>query len=698
MKVCTMIINSLRLLCYSFIFWVFLQSSGYAQTVILDNLKSFPSAEGYGQFAGAGQPDRTVIYVTNLNDSGPGSLRAALTSGSNLLIVFKVAGTITLSSEIVASGDNIYLAGQTAFYNGGQGITLRSNGNYNRGLMVFTGDHVIVRYIRFRRGSDNIPNGTPVGDNLNIFDASDWIVDHCSLSWSTDENINGINTLRGTMQYSISSEGLYFANHWYSANPTDGQYQTGHSMGSLFNADASLNGQLSFYRNLFAHNDQRNPRIAGVGITNELVNNLMYNNRYFNISLDAKPAQQIPMQSNVIKNLQIPGADTRLVRRLVNTNNSIYDQIYMKGNIGVHRTDDTMDEWLEVGTNSNPTPQTGRSFTPFATPMLPQCDTLPDAIGLESIVLSDVGANLNPDDVDIRVINDVINRTPTTAKTVQGTDPNNWNGTTTYYGIINAPSEVGGWPTLDPMNSMVPDANNDGIDDTWASTHGVSSWDDVLPVYTFSGIVVVNDAGYTAREIYLAWLAMDFDRLPQQSLLPMELIDFAAEKDKHTCVLKWRTATETNSDYFDIQRSKDAIKWESIGKVSAAGESLTECSYRFTDTTPFSGNNYYRLRQIDLDGTVDYSRIEVVEFEDRITDEILVYPNPIAASFYLEYPHSKYDILRIELYDIHGRKMLSQQTNTTQNRWEINADELSDGIYFIHLITSTETITKKVIK
>jgi len=259
----------------------FIYSLDFSETVVLQNLKSFPSAEGYGQLAGVSQPDRTVRYVTNLNDSGPGSFREAVTSGSNLLIVFKVAGTITLSSEIVVSGDNIHVAGQTAFYNGGQGITIRANGNYNRGLVVFTGDHIIVRYMRFRRGSDNTPNGTPVGDNLNIFDSSDWIVDHCSLSWSTDENINGVNTIRGTMQYSISSEGLYFANHWYSANPNDGQYQTGHSMGSLFNGNTSTNSKFSFYRNLFAHNDQRNPRIVAPGGTNELVNNLMYNNRFF---------------------------------------------------------------------------------------------------------------------------------------------------------------------------------------------------------------------------------------------------------------------------------------------------------------------------------------------------------------------------------------------------------------------------------
>jgi len=120
-------------------------------------------------------------------------------------------------------------------------------------------------------------------------------------------------------------------------------------------------------------------------------------------------------------------------------------------------------------------------------------------------------------------------------------------------------------------------------------------------------------------------------------LLPVEFIDFTAEKDEYTSLLNWRTATETNSDYFDIQRSTDATKWESIGTVSAAGESRTERNYR--------------LQQVDFGGIREYSRIEVVKFEGKVTDGILVYPNPVETSFYVEYPPNEYDILYIELFD-----------------------------------------------
>ena len=181
-------------------------------------------------------------------------------------------------------------------------------------------------------------------------------------------------------------------------------------------------------------------------------------------------------------------------------------------------------------------------------------------------------------------------------------------------------------------------------------------------------------------------------------VLPIKLAEFTAEKYERTAVLKWRTNTETNSDYFEIQRSTDATEWESIGKIAAAGESLTQRSYAFTDTTPFSGDNYYRLQQVDRDGTMDYSGVEVVKFEERTTGGILVYPNPASTSFYVESPYNEYNILSIELFDMRSKKIFAQPTNSTQNRWQIDTNGLPAGTYLLNLTTPTETITKKVIK
>jgi len=492
----------------------------FSQTINLESRKAFPSAEGYGRNAGLGQIAKEVYYVTNLNDSGPGSLREAV-SQSNRLVLFKVSGTIRLTSEIRTDANNLHIAGQTAFYNDGQGITLKSDGVQSRGLLWFTGDHIVIRFLRLRRGAGNL-SGELSGDNINFYGSSFWIVDHCSVSWSTDENIAASDGTNGTMQYCISSEGLYFSTHGYTADPGNSAYQQGHSKGGIFGWSEQTPDKLTFYRNLFAHNDGRNPRIYGPGGTFEIVNNLMYNNRYFNIELDGEN-----MNTNVVKNLLIPGKDTRIIRYMVHAKESRENKIFMLGNIGTHRKDNAQSEWDEVGSFGNPIGDQGRSFTSFETPLKSEFNSLTKASNLRDIVLNDVGAMLHPDDVDTRVINDVINLTPTIQKEITGTS-NKWSGASLYYGIINDPSEVGGWPEIAPMLSTVQDINSDGIDDNWAAKHGVSNWYDVISQYTFDGKIILNNARYFARDIYLAYMAQDFDRLnnsPETSINNFESID-----------------------------------------------------------------------------------------------------------------------------------------------------------------------------
>ncbi len=454
---------------------------------------AFPGAVGYGRYAGVGQPARTVYTVTNLNDSGPGSLRDAL-SQSNRFIVFAVAGTITLNSRIEVLANNLYIAGQTAFQNGGEGITLRSDGTFGQSLVSIKSDHIILRYIRIRRGPGILREAS--GDCLGM-SGSNWIIDHCSFSWATDENLSGGNGSFATIQHSINSECLYFSTHSASTNPSNSTYQKGHSKGSLFGGTGRSFSYLSIYRNLFAHNEDRNPKIACPGSTHEVVNNLLYNNRFFNIDLDPLTGS---MQSNVVKNLLIPGGDTRTNRYMVHTRESAINQIYMQGNIGLRRTNDNQPEWDEVGRFSSPISNVGQAFTPFPTHLEPEYSNLPDALGLEPIVLGDVGANLALDAVDQRVINDVINRTPTNLKTVQGIDPNAWTGISDYYGIINDPSEVGGWPNLAPMSSVPVDNDNDGISDSWETSNGLDPNDT-------TDALANHQSGYTNLEVYLSDLA-----------------------------------------------------------------------------------------------------------------------------------------------------------------------------------------------
>ena len=153
---------------------------------------AFPGAEGYGKYTSGGRGG-TVYEVTNLQDSGPGSLRDAV-SQPGRTVVFRISGDIELHSQLVIMG-NITIAGQTA---PGDGICVR---DYPTKI---GGDNVIVRYIRFRLG-DRYKLSS---DALDINDRTHVILDHCTMSWGVDECFTAYGNNNVTIQYCIIGEGL----------------------------------------------------------------------------------------------------------------------------------------------------------------------------------------------------------------------------------------------------------------------------------------------------------------------------------------------------------------------------------------------------------------------------------------------------------------------------------------------------------
>ena len=107
--------------------------------------------------------------------------------------------------------------------------------------------------------------------------------------------------------------------------------------------------------------------------------------------------------------------------------------------------------------------------------------------------------------------------------------------------------------------------------------------------------------------------------------MPVEWLSFNANLIGKQTELRWETAQEFNSAYFEVQRSNNGSRFEAIGLVDAAGFTTEKQSYTFTDTKPLPGTNYYRLAQTDLDGSFEYSPIRSVELDGR---SMLVYPNP----------------------------------------------------------------------
>ena len=230
---------------------------------------AFPGAEGFGKYAVGGR-NGSVYHVTNLNDSGTGSLRDAV-SKPNRIVVFDVAGVIKLNSRLVFS-NNLYVAGQTA---PGEGITVYGNG------VSFSGaSNSIVRYLRFRMGA----GGDSGKDAAGVANGTNMIFDHLSVSWGRDETFSISPDGKGelgniTIQNSIISQGLLT-----------------HSAGGLVQAD-----NITLYRNLYADNSTRNAKIKG---KNQYVNNIVYNwaNGCFIMGGDSEGTHYANAQGNLFIN------------------------------------------------------------------------------------------------------------------------------------------------------------------------------------------------------------------------------------------------------------------------------------------------------------------------------------------------------------------------------------------------------------
>lgn len=203
---------------------------------------AFPGAQGWGRFAKGGRTG-SVYHVTNLNDSGAGSLRDAV-SQSNRIIVFDVAGVITINSRIVFAS-NLYVAGQTA---PGEGITVYGNG------VSFSGsNNIICRHMRFRMGK----GGDSGKDCAGIASGTNMIFDHCSFAWGLDET------------FSINSDGKGALHSITLMNCVFGQGLLTHSAGGLMQADS-----ITLYRNFYCDNGTRNNKVKGY---HQYVNNIVYN-------------------------------------------------------------------------------------------------------------------------------------------------------------------------------------------------------------------------------------------------------------------------------------------------------------------------------------------------------------------------------------------------------------------------------------
>ena len=209
---------------------------------------AFPTAEGYGKYTVGGRGG-AVYEVTNLNDSGEGSLRAGVEASGPRTIVFRISGTIDLKSDMRIKHPYITIAGQTA---PGDGITLRGY------PLLIDADEVIVRYIRVRLGDES----GDATDAITSRFTNNLILDHVSASWSEDETVSIYHGKNLTVQWCVISESLYQSNH----------PKGNHGYGGIWGSNYS-----TFHHNLIANHSNRNPRFASGCGNVDYRNNVVYN-------------------------------------------------------------------------------------------------------------------------------------------------------------------------------------------------------------------------------------------------------------------------------------------------------------------------------------------------------------------------------------------------------------------------------------
>ncbi|MCC6797871.1 MAG: pectate lyase [Candidatus Hydrogenedentes bacterium] len=399
---------------------------------------AFPDAEGYGRFSEGGRGG-DVYHVTNLDDSGPGSLRDGVkTQTGPRTIVFDLSGTIALKSPLLIEKSHLTIAGQTA---PGDGITIR---DYN--LHLKKASHIIIRYLRVRLGDQN-KQGDDAPDCITVDYCDNVILDHISASWGID----GIQDTRGctnyTLQWSIFSEALNNSVHPKGA----------HAMCASFRAPLS---NMSIHHNIFASSRDRHPTIGGSVQDPQWIidfrNNVIYN--------WSGAANVCDNQVNLINNYFRPGPESKLDRPPVAMKASLPDRArgHMSGNIfegndGWTKNNYTALDfvtWLkrpDSGYKYAGTVNDWKVEKPYDLGNnTPATQPAKDAYEL---VLGNSGASLTRDAVDLRFIQEL--------RDGKGK-------------LLDSQKEVGGWPTLKSAESP-KDTDQDGMPDAWESANGLDS-------------------------------------------------------------------------------------------------------------------------------------------------------------------------------------------------------------------------------
>ncbi|MBN1417049.1 MAG: T9SS C-terminal target domain-containing protein [Bacteroidales bacterium] len=603
---------------------------------------AFRGAEGYGRFATGGRGGK-VVYVTNLNDAGPGTLREAITHDIGpRTILFAVSGIIKLESRLVLNDRFVTIAGQTA---PGKGICIRS-------APLGVGTETITRFIRVRLGAG------PTFDGIGMRGNNHSIVDHCSISWTIDEAFSSRDALNITLQCTLISEALNIADHE--------NYPEGKAHGYA----ASIGGDIgSFHHNLLAHCNGRNWSLAG-GLDGagyyagrlDIFNNVVYN--WGGRTTDGG-AHEVNFVNNYYKKGVASTENMILTAQLEGTGKGT-QSYYYSGNI-LQNTNST---FACDGTDNN----CARDYQLSGGQIL-DWDVFVDSVFFPSYariqtareayksVLSDVGCSMPLfDEHDQRIIRETLTGTYTYtgSKSLVG-------------GIIDHQDDAGGYENY-PEETRPPDFDSDmdGLPDWWENLFG-SNPDSDQGDFTDSNADPDRD-GYTALEDYLEWLSVPHYYLKKGEGKTIELSVFTAgyNDPAYSC---------------DIAGGFD---------LAFSGSSVT-----ITPTGAGNGISYLDITATDREGSVFTRRIgiclgaETPLGEAEIEKEVScrVYPTLFDSHLNIELFSEEPGSISVLLYDLTGKLLLQsiKDVRAGQNLLRLDCPSNLPAQMYVLLVTDYPT-------
>lgn len=602
---------------------------------------AFPDAEGYGRFARGGRGGK-VVAVTNLNDSGPGSLREAVTNDIGpRTIVFNTSGIIQLDSRLVSNQPYVTIAGQTA---PGKGICIR------KAPFGITGNDAIVQNVRVRLG------GGATFDGMGLTGADNSIIDHCSISWTIDEAFSSRSGKNITLQRTLISEALNAAGHQNYPAGTEHGYA------------ATIGGDIgSFHHNLLAHCYGRNWSLGG-GLDGsgayagrmDITNNVVYN-------WGSRTTDGGTKEVNFVNNYYKPGAGSKIFVAFSADNENTgtgMQQCYFNGNVMPGYFDENNQTIGRRSTYKNGATNTYDNFV--GTPFFPSYVTTQSAKNAYKIVLSDVGC-IQPefDDHDQRIISETLN------------------GTYTYRGsVTNKPgfpdneSDVGGYESYPEITRDANwDTDQDGLPNWWETIIGTN---------TNSGTGDFSDAnadadldGYTNLDKYLQWMSLPHYDSPAGNKISINIQKLSRG---FTSGVSYSLSNIVNGN---TTLNSDVVEFT----PTAAGL----CSFDFSVTDNEGGT---MTRKVNI--VSGYSSNLSVEKPNKENTSFKVWPVPNNGSFSILMENDGSDA-ELKIFDVLGKEVIKRNIS---GKTQENINLKSKGVFIIKVSNpGTKQIlhTKKII-